>query len=164
MKSLLVFLMIFSSAQLFARATPDANSTWREITRSRRVVHQLPQYIMSHGTFSRAANVCVDGDYIRTKRSIKKCTQYTGREDRCVSWITVFPTKPIIGTTRRCVRRRNGDNDECIEWADIPYELSLTFDVKVYRRRSGGRNDSDYDRYSMYRPLFTKEFTISNCQ
>jgi hypothetical protein len=91
MKALLVFLMVFASAQTFSAEMPDVNSSWETISSDSRVIYQLPQYKLSHGSYMRALSVCVDGEFLRSIKKVTRCTEYRGRNDRCVFWQTVRP-------------------------------------------------------------------------
>jgi hypothetical protein len=133
MNALLVFLMVFASAQTFSAEMPDVNSSWEEISNDRRVIYKLPQLRLGHGSYTRAQGACVDGENLRTIKKVTRCTEYHGRNDRCVSWEIVYPSRAINGTQRRCIRRRMGDND-------------------------------DYDRSTLYKPLFAKHFAIGQCK
>ena len=141
-----------------ARPMPTENTSWNTLDRDMRVYFEYPQFQLSHGYFVRAPGVCVDGDTLRTKKMKKKCVQTQGRNDRCVKWINIFPSKAMDGTRRVCTRYTGGDNDRCTRWEDVPYSIETSYDIKVSRLRNLGDGDQGPGRY-----LFTKNFTIPAC-
>jgi hypothetical protein len=160
MKNLLVMVALtfglVSGAEAHNRV--DENSTWDEIARSSRVYYEMPQFALSHGFFVRARGVCVDGEVLRTIKKKRKCVDYRGRNDRCVKWIDVYPSKPMEGTRRVCTRWQGGDNERCTRYEDFPYSIETSYDIEVSRLRRMGDGDEGPGRY-----LFTKNFTIPSC-
>lgn len=159
MKNLLVLaaLAIGLVSTAHARPMPTEATDWSVMDRDLRVYFEYPQFALSHGFFVRAPGVCVDGDVLRTKKLKKKCVQTQGRNDRCVKYIHIYPSKAMEGTRRVCTRWQGGDNDICTRWEDIPYSIETSYDIDVHRMSRRGGDDYP-GRY-----LFTKNFTIPSC-
>lgn len=161
MKSLLILgaLVLSLVSAVEARPTPSENSTWNELSRNSRVTYSLPQFQLSYGYFIRARGVCVDGEMLRSIKTYKKCVETRGRNDRCVKYKTVRPSKAMTGTRSVCVRHRGGDNGDCAEYRDVPYSIETHYEIPVYRAM-GGR-DGDVNRGRL---LFKKDLTIATCK
>lgn len=160
MKKLLVLtaLVLGLVSNVEARPMPTVNSDWSDMSRDSRVYYEFPQFQLSHGYFMRAPSVCVDGDTLRSKKAKKKCVETRGRNDHCVKYEWVLPSKAMEGTRRLCVRWQGGDNDRCVEYRDIPYSIATEYDIKVSRRQNRGDGDVGPGRH-----LFTKTFTLATC-
>ncbi len=159
MKNLLVLaaLAFGLATTAEARPMPTENTSWNDLDRDMRVYFEYPQFALSHGFFVRAPGVCVDGDTLRTKTMKKKCVEYRGRNDRCVKWSQIFPSKPMNGTRKVCTRWQGRDNDRCTRWEEISYSIETEYDIDVSRMRRQ-RGDEMPGRH-----LFTKNFTIPAC-
>jgi hypothetical protein len=95
---------------------------------------------------------------LRSIKTVKKCVEYRGRNDLCVKYKMVRPSKAMNGTRSVCVRYRGGDNGDCAEYRDVPYSIETEYEISVYRRQ-GGR-DGDVNRGRL---LFKKDFSIPAC-
>lgn len=164
MKKAILTLALLASTVAFG-STPDASTPWSELSRNSRVIYEMPQFQLSYGWFMTAPSLCVDGDMLRSKKPKQDCTRWTGRDnDRCVDYRMVYPKVAIEGTKERCVRWTGRDQDRCVEWETYEYKLPLSYDIPVYRRVSGGRDGDDMDRSRRGRPLFVKNYTITDCE
>ncbi|MFT6070023.1 MAG: hypothetical protein ACJAT2_002464 [Bacteriovoracaceae bacterium] len=159
MKSLLILgaLVLSLVTAVEARPRPTEDTSWKDLGRDSRVVFSLPQFQLSYGYFIRAGGVCIDGEMLRSIRTYKKCVETRGRNDRCVKYQTVRPSKPMTGTRSVCVRHRGGDNGDCAEYRDIPYSIDSNYEVSVYQR-IGRQGDDNQGRL-----LFKKDFTLATC-
>lgn len=158
MKSLLILgaLALSLVTAVEARPMPTENTSWNDMSRDSRVAYSLPQFQLSYGYFIRAAGVCIDGEMLRSIKTYKKCVETRGRNDHCVKYKMVRPSKPMTGTRSICVRTQGRDGD-CIEYRDYPYSIDSNYEVSVHRRRGGRDNDE------LGRKLFTKDFSIATC-
>ncbi len=161
MKNLLV--MVALTAGLISAATagsmPTQNSDWSKISRDSRVYFELPQFQLSYGWFVRAGGVCVDGDVLRTKKMKKQCIQTIGRDDECVKWKNVYPSKAMVGTRSVCTAYEGeSDGGGCRTWRQVPYSINTSYDIEVSRKEHRGQGEVGPGRH-----LFTKTFTIKSC-
>jgi hypothetical protein len=159
MKSLFILgaLALSLVTAVEARPMPTDNTSWNDMSRDSRVSYSLPQFQLSHGYFIRAAGVCIDGEMLRSIKTYKKCVETRGRNDRCVKYKMVRPSKAMTGTRTICVRER-GRSGDCIEYRDYPYSIDSNYEVTVHKALHGRNGDENTGRV-----LFTKDFTIATC-
>ena len=168
MKKLMITVLALTAMAAEARwgsPMPTADTTWKKLGRDQRVIFELPQVQLGNW-FMRVGSLCIEGENLRSKRKVTSCTRYQGGDnDRCVEERLHYVYKPITGEATRCVDWRGGDNDECTRYATYTYTYTIPtdYEIPVYRRRSGGRDGDDFDRSSMFKPLFHKGLVIPAC-
>lgn len=160
MKALFTLMALTLAAQVFA--APSVNSSWSELIANRSLDIKFPVATMNHGPVTGVDFLCIDGDILRTKKMIEKCTKYrttAGRnsEVKCVETTREFGIVEREQRTTRCVEySRNRDNMECVKYEDYTYVQPTSFKVDVYKYTTPKRENSN--------KIFSKRFDIAHCE
>lgn len=101
--------------------------------------------------------VCIQGEYLRTRRRIKDCVQYVGRARTCVRYTEEYLVTPISRSEKECVRKLPGRGGQCVEWRLATYRQDLKPMVDVLPRRRLGKFLPPQE------PLFQKQYEIPVC-
>ena len=160
MKNLILTFALLVSTVAFG-GDPDPSTPWSKLSRMHNIIFEMPQFAMSSGWFMRAPSVCVDGDKLRSKLPKQECISWSGR-DNCDEYTSFYPSIAIEGTKERCVSWSGRDN--CDEWEQYDYKIPTSYDIPVYEREGGSRDDDFMDNYVTRRPLFVKNYTITSCE
>ena len=155
LKMVLGILMI--ATMVFACNAVNVNLTWDEIDNDPNATAQYWQIQMSHGIFYDVRGLCVDGDNIRPFNPYYEvCAKY-GDEDNnepfCLEYKTVYLSAPMTYQKTVCIEWGGSENDICVA------EETKTFTHKLTRNVDVVKIGNHYDEL-----LFTKSFTIPNCE
>lgn len=161
MKTLLTTIAVLLTFNVSA-ARPSANQSWDELKANNSLDIKFPAARMNHGPATGVDFLCLDGEVLRTKKLIEKCTKQIvtpGRngELKCVSTVKEFGVVEREQETTRCVQySRNNDSMECVKYEDYTYVQPLSFNVEVYKYNTPKKTNST--------KIFSKRYDITECK
>lgn len=163
-RAILLASTLLSSLSLSA-GNADVNDSWKKLSRTSSVIFRMPQVIFG-SRFIRVNKTCIDGDQLRSLKEVRSCIRYDNSErDNCIKYKRFFAFTPLDGTKRKCTRfQNNGDDDKvCVRYEDVSFSIPTDYQIPVYRKIIGGRDENDFEVSSRRRPKFVKSFTIPSC-
>jgi len=160
MKAAILMVTLLTVSNAFA---VSSNDSWETISAKRNLKIEWPSARMSHGPWTGVDFLCRDGEVLRTKKLVEKCNKYTNKPGKnggivCSSVSKSFGIVQLEQPSTRCVKYSNSKErgDVCLKYEDYTYVQPTTFEVDVLKLTSP-KND-------LYKHLFTKEYTIADCE
>jgi hypothetical protein len=162
LKTLMFSFALMASASLASAASmptaPSVRSSWESILSNRAVTVDFPQIAFGANRVS-VANVCLDGETLRTLQPVTICGQYSQgglASNVCDQEVSVQLATPRTFQGETC-DYPYGLQGGC-QPRVVTYQYPLTFDAQVFvgttTSTMGGNREL----------LFTKSFTIANCE
>ena len=159
MKTVILMASLLGLSNVFAASV---NDSWSSLEANRTLQIEWPSAQMTHGVWTGVDFLCLDGNTIRTKKVIEKCTKYAVKPGQnggvyCAATVKAFGivNNEVSGT--RCVQYKPGkEQDVCVKYEDYSYAQPTSFDVDVLKVVSPKEGTT--------RHLFTKEYSITDCK
>lgn len=163
MKKLILSTLILTSAAASA-ALPTESESWNKITSAYKYKTEVgfPSIALDNGPVVSVANLCFDGEKLKTTMNIESCVEYTRLprgEKECAQTASYIGLAAMSGERVQCTDYINlgrGER-ECAQYEAVPYTNSLSHEVPVYKKTSKGNAEFDY------KLLFTKTYTVPSC-
>lgn len=154
MKSVIAIVIALSSVASFAASV---NDSWEVLNANTGLKIEWPGARMNHGPMTGVDFLCLDGDVLRTKAPVEKCTkwQVTGGHNSqmiCVESVTEFGIVNRAELAERCVRMNK--EGVCVKTETYTHVQPTSFPaVNVFAVRGDHANF-----------LFAKPYSVEACK
>lgn len=161
MKALFTTIAVLLTLNVSA-ARPSANQSWDELVKNHSLDIKFPVARMNHGPVTGVDFLCLDGEILRTKKMLEKCTKYIATpgkngEIKCAQSVLEFGIVDREQESTRCVEySRSKERMECVRYEDYTYVQPTSFNVDVYKYTNPKRENSV--------KVFSKKYEIADCQ
>ncbi len=154
MKTLIALALTFASLSTFAASI---NDSWESLNDNVNLRIEWPAAQMTHGPATGVDFLCLDGDVLRTKAPVEKCTKWqvtSGHNSQmiCVESVTEYGFVNRTEIAERCVRMNK--EGVCVKTETYTHVQPLSFPAV---RVSAARGDHEVF-------LFTKPYAVESCK